>query len=137
MFRKKKKQEQMADRQAPLRPINPKFKERLNEIKGDIYMAQLYSNTTLKPAKVRVDELHDYLDFEIAKADLEIAQQTWESRADPAQLQSAKAWRDQLQKIKDDFPADRTLSSVDFLEKLHHVLWEMFPDGEPPAPPLD
>src|ERR1700736_4472436 len=97
---------------ALLRPINPRFEDRLTSIIEGIGWSRDAIETGVDRAKVHVGELQDFINFEIEKVELEVRQLEWESRPDPERLETAKTWLESLKTIRDQFPVDALNASV-------------------------
>lgn len=110
----------------PHQPLNARFRDRIPSIVEQIAMAGYRVDQPLNEAKVALEEFRDYLSFEIAKIDLKIKRDEWESRVDPAQLEIDKAWLSELQKLKEEFTPDQIMSSrktmSDLTDKITKVL---------------
>lgn len=110
----------------PHRPLNARFRDRIPSIVEQIATAGYLVDQPLNDAKVALEEFRDYLSFEIAKIDLKIKRDEWESRVDPAQLEIDKAWLAELQQLNEEFTPDQIMSSrktmSDLTDKITKVL---------------
>lgn len=94
----------------PPPPINAKFKDRLPSIIEDICDELLTIEPAVNRLTVHLQEILDYLDYEIKKVDLDLKVLKWESKADPEQLKQKEDWLQQLNQLKTDFNIDAMTS---------------------------
>ena len=80
----------------------------------------------LKAAKVSVDELLGYLDFEIDKIDLEVKRHEWQSRTNAEELKVAREWLGKLKALREEFASEKLMASTDYIDALTQRLQETF-----------
>jgi hypothetical protein len=124
------KKDQAAESPPPeklLRPINAKFQDRLEHILEELCSVRVNVEQHLRRADVVVQELLDYVNFEIEKIDLEIERSSWESKVKSIDdLQMAKAWKSRLESLKADLSSSVVMASNAFLRKLIDDLNDTF-----------
>jgi hypothetical protein len=104
--------------------INPYFGSKLPEILEEISKTIIATESHLDKVKIRVQELHDFLQFEITKARVEITKNCLADQTDPEKLSDDEEWLKRLEYIVSEFEAGHTLSSVNFLQALQKELRE-------------
>jgi hypothetical protein len=98
--------------------INAKFKDRLPDIMNEIWRSMLVIEPEIDKMLVPINEFLDHLEYEIRKAELEVAQLEWKTRVSPTELNAAKDWLSRLKKLEDDFQVDRIVATVPFTRDL-------------------
>jgi hypothetical protein len=98
--------------------INAKFKDRLPDIMNEIWRSMLVIEPEIDKMLVPINEFLDHLEYEIRKAELEVAQLEWKNRVSPTELNAAKDWLSNLKKLEDDFQVDRIVATVPFTRDL-------------------
>jgi hypothetical protein len=104
--------------QAFVRNINAKFESRLPDILESISTSLMVIEPVVQDVTVSLREFLDYLEFEIQKVKLQIASDEWESVVDVRKVADAKAWLDELNKLRMDFNIERMTSSVNFIRSM-------------------
>jgi hypothetical protein len=107
-------------------PINPRFKSRIPALIESICWSIQNTEEHLKEAKVTVQEIQDYLKFEINKATLDVEQLEWASQSDQEELDRARKWLEHLMDLQERFAAQKVMGSALFLRELREALDENF-----------
>jgi DNA repair ATPase RecN len=106
--------------------INARFKDRLPDIMNEIWRSMLVIEPEIDKMLVPINEFLDHLEYEIRKAELEVAQLEWKTRVSPAELNAAKDWLSRLKKLEDDFQVDRIVATVPFTRDLLKCVQQSF-----------
>lgn len=109
-----------------VRPINPKFKDRLPGIMVEIVDALVVIEPAVNRMSVQLREFLDYLDFEIQKTALEIQRLEWEPQVDLPALREAKEWLKQLAQLEEDFKVDVMTSPPETIRAMLARVQRMF-----------
>src|SRR3954462_1919464 len=98
-----KRTSQAGPKQSQLPQINAKFQQRLPYIMNDICEELLVIEPAVNRLAVHLEEIFDYLDYEIKKVDLDLKILKLESRDDLVAIKAMEDWLNQLQQLKVDF----------------------------------
>jgi hypothetical protein len=109
-----------------VRPINPKFKDRLPGIMVEIIDALVVIEPAVSRMTVQLREFLDYLDFEIQKTALEIQRLRWEPQVDLVAVREAEDWLKQLAKLEEDFNVDVMTSPPETIRAMLDRVNKMF-----------
>jgi hypothetical protein len=123
-----KKRRALQASEPELSPINPRFKERLPAIMENICQSLLIIEPEVEKMTVPLKEFLDFLEFEIQKTELRIAQEEWKDRADPEEraadragpvkLTADREWLQRLRELRKDFDLNVMTSSVPFIRDM-------------------
>lgn len=107
--------------------INAHFESRMPMIIEALSKALVVSRPALNEARIHIEEIHDHLDFEIKKAELEVERSEWAARSQPDKANQDRRWLAKLKAIKERFATEGVWQSVEFLENLKDELQQTFP----------
>lgn len=115
-------QTETVDPESVRKPVNAYFESKLPAIIEEISATLFQIRPHLSEATIRVNELHDYLKFEIEKTKLELSKNAIADQTDPEKLQRDEIWLARLEYLVSEFDPDHVESSVNFLSELKKEL---------------
>jgi hypothetical protein len=121
-----KRTSQAGPKQSQLPQINAKFQQRLPYIMNDICEELLVIEPAVNRLAVHLEEIFDYLDYEIKKVDLDLKILKLESRDDLVAIKAMEDWLNQLQQLKVDFNINVFISPPESIRAMVSRFQKMF-----------